>query len=322
MVGGEESSARGAFRCLLCCGNAGRFVLAAQGMDLVRCGECGLVQRSPLPTVAEIEAMYAEDPHYGEELRRTEGAFLERERGVLQDLAARGVSGPLLDVGAGAGYLLRAALERGWRAEGIELSRPNAERMTAELAVTVHTLDLVHAPLRPKSFGLVTFSHSLEHLVDPVGALARARELLTDDGRVHIAVPHWNAAKRRLVGGRIAWIYPHHLSYFTRSSLKDALRRAGLELEHSDTRPMLGRDYPFLFAGLRRARLDGALAGFLGLGERPLEGLLTDNLQLPVATWRLRTTLALAHTLLALWPERTLGRLGLGEELRATARRG
>ncbi|MBI1380680.1 MAG: methyltransferase domain-containing protein [Planctomycetaceae bacterium] len=321
MVGQREPNAQGAFRCLLCGARQGRFVLAAKGMDLEACGGCALVQRSPLPTVAEIEAMYAEDPHYGDELRRTEGAFLERERGVLERLAARGVGGPMLDVGAGAGYLLRAALERGWRAEGIELSRPNAERMTAELGVPVHTVDLAQAPLAPKSFGLVTFSHCLEHLSDPVGALARARELLTDDGRVHIAVPHWNAAKRRLVGGRIAWIYPHHLSYFTRSSLEEALRRAGLELEHADTRPMLGRDYPFLFAGLRRARLDGALAGFLGLGERPLESLLTDNLQLSVATWRLRATMALAHTLLALWPERALGRVGLGEELRATARR-
>ncbi len=289
-------------------------------MELWRCAACDLVQRSPLPSATEIDALYAGDAHYGDELRQSEAEFLARERTLLEDLAAKGVRGPLLDVGAGAGYILRAGLERGWSVEGIELSRPNAERIAAELGVRVHNVDFSAAPLEPGTFGLITFSHSLEHLPDPVGALRRARELLAPGGHIHIAVPHWNAAKRRVAGGRIAWIYPHHLVYFTARTLTRALKAAGLSVEHRDTRPMLGRDYPFLFACLRRAGLAGPAARFLGLAKAPLESLLRNNLELPVPPWRLKAALCVAHGFLRLWPERTLGHVGLGEELRITAR--
>lgn len=39
-------------------------------------------------------------------------------------------------------------------------------------------------------FDAIVSSHSLEHLADPVGALHRWRSLLTDDGRLVVAVPN------------------------------------------------------------------------------------------------------------------------------------
>ncbi len=304
-----------AFVCLLCGGERGRRRLAKGELELFACEDCGFVQIQPLPTAQQLETMYAEDPHYGVELLRDAGAFLERERALFARLAAEGVAGPLLDVGAAAGLALQAAREVGWEVVGLEPSRPNAERIRRELGATVHSEGIDTAPLEPASFGLVLFSHSLEHLTDPVGALAKARECLRPGGRVHVRVPHWNAAKRRAVGPAVAWIYPHHLGYFTRRTLQEACRRAGLRPLAAATGPMLGRDYPFALALARRLGLEGPGRRFLRLGERPLESLIGDDLRLDCPPWRFRAALALTHGLLGVWPERLFGRLGWGEEL-------
>ena len=109
-----------AFACLLCGGEESRASTRRADMSLRSCAGCGFVQQHPLPTEAEVLSMYAEEESYCLDLERGVEIFLERDRAILADLARRGAGGPLLDVGAGAGVMLRAALERGWGAAGIE----------------------------------------------------------------------------------------------------------------------------------------------------------------------------------------------------------
>jgi hypothetical protein len=171
---------------------------------------------------------------------------------------------------------------------------------------------------------VVTFSHSLEHLLDPVGALHSAARLLrasTRDGYVHVAVPHWRAAKRLLAGQGIAWIFPEHISYFTQSSLRAAFAAAGFEVVEMRTCPMVcDADHRFVITVFERFGLDRLVRRFLRMGERPLGSLLADHVQITCPVWRLRFVNALARGLLRLWPERLWSWLGYGEELRATAR--
>jgi SAM-dependent methyltransferase len=309
------------FACLLCGAGRSRHLFTKHGMGIARCGACGFVQQQPLPDAAAVAAMYADDGHYGDELMHNEALFLDRDRALLAELAARGATGPLLDVGAGAGLLLRAAVERGWDGTGLELSHPSAERIRAALRATVHECTIHDAPLAIGSFGAVTFSHSLEHVLDPVGTLRRARDLLRPGGLVHIAVPNWLAAKRTAAGRHVPWIYPHHITYFRRATLERALAAAGLQPLAWDVRRYPGDDYAFVLALLRRWGLAGPLARWLHMGDRPLEELITEDVRVDCPPWRYRTLLRFARMLLALWPERLLCALGRSDELRVTARR-
>jgi SAM-dependent methyltransferase len=291
--------------------------------DLVlwACWSCGHVQRVPLPSAAEVLAMYADEAEYAEQLVRDEHMFLERDRAVVARLRKLGAEGPLVDVGAGAGILLRAGIEAGWEAVGLELSRPNAERIRGALGAPVHECDLSAAPFAPESVGAVTWSHTLEHVLDPVGALRRAREILRPGGVVFVAVPNWRSAERVALGHETPWVHPHHLSYFDKRSLARAFREAGLEPLKLETRPFLGRQYTFVIGLFRRLGIERLARRFLRTGERPLEQLLTDDVQLACPVWRFRFALFTAHAILALWPARAFAALGIGQELRGFARR-
>ena len=202
---------------------------------------------------------------------------------------------------------------------GLELSGPSAARIRATLGVPVHEAAIEEAPLEPGSAGLVTFSHSLEHVLDPVGALRRAAELVRPGGHVHVAVPNWSATKRVVAGAHIPWIYPHHVSYFARPTLERALRSAGLEPVRWSVHPFIGLDYPFALGVLRRLGLEPLVRRFLRMGERPLEELIANDVAVACPPWRFRMVVGLTNGLLRAWPEGALCRLGRGEELRGTA---
>lgn len=265
--------------------------------------------------------MYAEETSFCDDLERGSEIFLPRDRRILADLARRGASGPLLDVGAGAGFLLRAAVERGWEAIGVELSRPSREHIRARVEAVLHDVDVKNAPIRRDSVGVVTLSHSLEHVLDPLGTLKRVREVLRPGGFVYVAVPNWAAGTRVFLRGQISWVAPCHISYFDRSSLANAFRGAGLQPVEFTTRPFLGIGYPFAIDVARKLGLERPTARFLGLGEASLTTLIGDHLQLPCAPWRFRLVRRIAHAVLASWPESLCIALGRGQELRGIARK-
>jgi SAM-dependent methyltransferase len=312
-----------AFRCLVCAAVACAAVLTKAAMHLARCLQCGLVQQHPLPAATVYDERYVRNGHgYGADMLRARPLFLRRDEAVLRGLLARGASGPLLDVGAGAGILMEAARNVGLQPVGVELAQGSVAYIREQLGLPVHAVPIERAPFADASFGVVAFSHSLEHLLDPVGALQAARRLLRPGGLVHIAVPHWAAAKRRAAGAAIAWIYDEHIAYFTRRTLRMVLIRAGFDVVACHTLPMAcDADHRFAIALFERSRLDRPVRRFLRLGDRRLDTLLGDHVQVACPPWRLRAVDRLARVLLRAWPERLFGWLGLGEELRVTARR-
>ena len=114
-------------------------------------------------------------------------------------------------------------------------------------------------PLEPASFDVVLLGDVIEHLRDPVAALARLRPLLRPGGRLVLSTPNvanW-AIRLSLLAGR--WRYTDrgildrtHTHLFTRATLRETIERAGYRG---------GAD-----------RLHGARAGRLGPPRRPRSG--------------------------------------------------
>ena len=312
-----------AFTCLVCGSADGRPATrrAELELQLASCERCGFVQQHPVPDEADVAAMYAEQASFCDDLERGAEIFLERDRRVLAELAARGARGPLLDVGAGAGILLRAAVERGWEAIGIEPSRPSREHIQKRVAATLYDVDLDDAPIEPGSIGVVTLSHSLEHVRDPVATMRRVLEVLRPGGMVFVAVPNWAAGTRVVLDGQISWVASCHISYFDRASLERTFRAAGLEPVAFETQPFLGVNYALAIDFARKLRLERPAQRFLRMGDHPLAQLIGDDLQLPCPPWRLRVVMKAAHALLRMWPEGLCVRMGRGQELRGVARR-
>ena len=164
--------------------------------------------------------------------RRSAARRYRRPPFALDDLAP----GRMLDVGCGSGELLERFAERGWEPYGIDPGEAAASS-AARRGARVHRGSLRDQPWQPQSFRLIVFQHSLEHIVDPLDALRRARTLLEPGGRLVVAVPNWACWQRRLLF-RSRWFpldLPRHQQHFSVRSLRRLAADLDLEVREAGT---------------------------------------------------------------------------------------
>ncbi len=91
-------------------------------------------------------------------------------------------------------------------------------------------------------YDTIFMTHILEHLDDPILVLKKAKEWLTDNGRVIVAVPNANSL-HRLIGVKLGMIERPdslnnqdiklgHKRVYTPSLLKDHITNSGLQIVH------------------------------------------------------------------------------------------
>ncbi len=144
----------------------------------------------------------------------------------------------VLDVGCATGYLAEALTERGCSVSGLEFdaaaaeeARPHLERLVVG---DIETMDLAET-FGDERFDVIVFGDVLEHLRDPLAALRKARALLADRGSVVASIPNvaHGSVRLALMAGRFDYqvlglLDSTHIRFFTRSSIEDLFREAGL----------------------------------------------------------------------------------------------
>jgi SAM-dependent methyltransferase len=198
----------------------------------------------------------------------------------------------LLDVGFGDASFLSRMQAAGWEVAGLELD-PNAVEAARSVGLEAAQGTLEDAAYEPGSFDAITLSHVIEHLHDPVAALATCSRLLRSGGVLWLATPNFDSPGHRRF--RRDWFGldpPRHLVLFNRDALERALARTGFE------RPTWLRSY----------RGELVVAGSQALAEgRDAATAWTPE------TWRLRNLARAFDVAAALRPE-------WGEELVVIAR--
>jgi SAM-dependent methyltransferase len=177
-----------------------------------RCGRCGVATTSPWPSDAQLGEAYAD--WYRPANGRFSGLgdkLLRRSRSALADRLHRVLPrGPVLDVGAGDGTLVRAFVRHGREAVGVD---PYAS------ANHPHVRD-VELEEMDGNWSAVIFWHSLEHLREPVRALRHAAALAAPGGVLVVAVPNATSLQARTFGDR--WLHldvPRHLVHISPPAL-------------------------------------------------------------------------------------------------------
>ena len=135
--------------------------------------------------------------------------------------------GRYLDVGCGSGGALGVAQALGWQVAGVEVDEA-AARKARRFSPRVHAGDLLEAPFASGEFDCVSAFHVLEHVPDPVSAVARMLGWLAPGGLLIVEVPNAGGLGARLFGR--AWSgleLPRHLSHFTPETLERVVARAG-----------------------------------------------------------------------------------------------
>jgi SAM-dependent methyltransferase len=189
--------------------------------SIVRCLQCQLGMTLPEPE--DLEPYYGERYYGGRHWITRRYCAWRRMRVIKQ--TTRGMEpSTLVDIGCGDGSFLLEARQAGWTVLGTEVN----DRIPSPGLEIWGSLD----DLRTRApFGCITLWHSLEHLRDPMRALADLAEMLVPGGTFVVAVPNSRGMQARLFGRH--WLHldvPRHLFHFSLPSLRAELDRAGLEV--------------------------------------------------------------------------------------------
>jgi SAM-dependent methyltransferase len=194
---------------------------------VAECADCRIAFQSPRPSVeASLAYMnwrwrsadaYVADPERQMKRARKQVAH------VRKHLKRSGMNQPvrLADFGAGAGSFVRAALDQGWQATGIEQSDSASARAREFYGVELRK------DWAGEQYDVVTMWDVIEHLRDLEGTLRKIGEHLVDGGLLFIETGNFESWRRLAEADAWSLYLLDHQFYFTPSSLSQVLQITG-----------------------------------------------------------------------------------------------
>jgi hypothetical protein len=277
--------------CVACRGALDLFGPAPAGdYTYYQCRDCGSLQLWPMPSAADLKQAYASAYDAGVQLKKPgsletwAAAARPYRECMIRALKAHKVQGPVVDCGAGWGFLVEDMIKAGFDARGVELSHEQAA-LAQGRGVPVQQGELGSLQGLDGKVSAVTMFAVFEHLVDHAGLLADIHRVLARDGLYITAHPtarffsllgqvaRFGNKHKRLpdLGG--AYEAPWHTALFSLAATEQVISRSGFRL--LEIRPV------------PQGRFGN---GLYGLSQRVLEAVNKVGWALAGQRWPLMTT--------------------------------
>jgi SAM-dependent methyltransferase len=228
MTGAGESLEHSS--CPLGCGAPVRSAGHRNEYRLLRCGRCAHLFTANPPSAEVLDQHYSRYSYDKHGLDTVPPFVFDRLAQILAPFEQYRQNNRLLDVGFGAGALLRVAQKCGWDVFGIERSPLAVEQARANGFKNVQVADIADAPFPDGYFDVVVMFELIEHLIDALPFLRHGRRLLRGGGLLYVTTPNGSGISGRLLSAR--WSVaapPEHLQLFSPRSLRQALASAGFD---------------------------------------------------------------------------------------------
>lgn len=192
--------------------------------EIFHCASCQLRFTHPAPPPSVIGNYYQSENYISH--TDTSKGFINRLYRLVRKITIGGkkklvkkntarTTGSLLDVGSGTGYFAMAMKNAGWQVTALEPDEGARKIALQQLALELLPVEvLFHLP--EKSFDAITLWHVLEHVHDVKKYLAAFKKLLTETGKLFIAVPNYTSHDAKVYKEHwAAYDVPRHLYHFT-----------------------------------------------------------------------------------------------------------
>ena len=210
--------------CPLCASCDAEDRLQKGELRLVRCRQCMMVYANPAPAEFASGQYYDQagtDYYLSPAKLESDYAPVRFER-ELRLFRKHCQSGAVLDVGCSSGAFLFQLNQRFpgcYQGLGTDVSGPPLD-YAEKRGVAVARGNFLEQDFGEGEFEAVTFWAVLEHLLEPGQFLAKAHSVLKPEGLCFVLVPNLKSLAARMLGARYRYVYPQHLNYFTKATLR------------------------------------------------------------------------------------------------------
>jgi SAM-dependent methyltransferase len=269
----------GAPACPICEGSSRR-IFAVHGYGIRACAACGhrfadLVPEADHPAVVYGDAYFQEGgagyPRYLDQAAIVEASGRHYARVVARHMAP----GRVLDVGAAAGFVLKAFVEGGWQGLGIEPNDSMAGYARDTLGLDVRTGSL-EGFTTPEPVDLVTMIQVLPHLWDLRRGLATAADATAPGGYWLIETWDRSSLTARAFGKRWhEYSPPSVLHWFDRDGV------VRLAAQHGFSEVRHGRRLKWISGSHASSLLEHTFGERAGRAVRAMERVVPSRLPYP-----------------------------------------
>lgn len=245
---------------------------------IVKCKSCGLVYTNPMENVSKLSEGYEEvvDDEYLQTEKYRKILSLEH----LKNIEKFKKKGKILDVGCFAGYFLELAIERGWKAYGIEPSLW-ANKIAKKRGINIISDSIEKASLKDNCYDAITLWDVIEHLPNPKQVLKKCYASLSNGGIMALGTPNMESLISKILGSNNPYILRMHLVFYSPETLGRMLDEVGFKTVKIYS---YGRTFPVSYI-LDRIRLNNILYksfqnlinSFPGVSNYPIHLNLRDS---------------------------------------------
>jgi len=180
--------------------------------ELSQCNQCGFIQ-----CTSDTDVLHYYEDLIDHQYEDTRDVRAIQETKIMQLIRKFKPNGTHLDIGAGSGIMVEAALQMGYQSEGVEPSKW-LQQKAVEKGLPIHQ-GIFPNKLITKQYDIITLIDVVEHIDNPNELYTEVRKQLTDNGIFVVITPDKDSMLARILGNKWWHYRMAHIGYFNKKTL-------------------------------------------------------------------------------------------------------